>query len=44
MVRRVEIAGQRSDTWFELLLGRTEALTDAVWRMVDRLDDGPASA
>ncbi len=44
MVRRVEVAGQRSDAWFELMLGRLEALTEAVMRMVDRLDDGPATA
>lgn len=44
MVRRVEVAGRRSDAWFELLLGRTEALTEAVMRIVDRLDEGPATA
>ncbi|HET8593571.1 MAG TPA: hypothetical protein VFL56_07875 [Solirubrobacterales bacterium] len=43
MVRRVEVAGQRSDALFEHMIGRLDALTEAVMRMLDRLD-GPATA
>ncbi|MGH2984211.1 MAG: hypothetical protein ACRDK5_08150 [Solirubrobacterales bacterium] len=44
MVRRVEVAGQRSDALFEHMIGRLDALTEAVMRVLDRLDGGTATA